>query len=172
MPHFRFANVGNDMWIRSGGIWVHNVGANANVYVTTGGTFGFQAYEWYRRTGSGTWQLYLTTDKYAPVDPPTGVTITSIAGGGGTRQARINWTEALTNPLPSTSYDLYIYYFNNTDPTKNQSTVVGAGRIGTQFTFPNAGASGDADCFAQLSYQEVPPGTFSSSVAETSHITL
>jgi hypothetical protein len=124
-----------------------------------------------RATDSMTYQAFITTDKYAPVNPPTSVTITSIAGGGGTRQARINWVEASGNPFPSTSYDLYIYYFNNTDPSKNGSTMIAAGRLGTQFTFSNAGILGDADCYAQLSYQDPATG-FSTANSETSHITL
>jgi hypothetical protein len=161
----------SDLWVRSGGVWVHENSGTANLYVTTGGGFGFQVAEVYRKIGGG-WVRVLHTDKFAPNAAPTGVTITSILGGGGTRQARINWTEATGMPLSATSYDLYIYYYNNTDPTKNQSTVVGAGRLGTQFTFPNAGFSGDADCYADLSYQEVGVGGFSGPVASTSHITL
>jgi hypothetical protein len=156
------------LYVRNGGLWK----TPTDIFVTTGGVFGFETWEIYRKDNFGVWHRILYTDKYGPHDPPTGVTITSLAGGGGTRKARITWTEATTNPLPGTSYDLYIYYYNNTDPTKNQSTVIGAGRTGTQFDFANAGALGDADCFAQLSYQEVSPGTFSSGNAETSHITL
>lgn len=125
-----------------------------------------------RVTDVMTYQQFIQTDKYAPTVPPQSVTITSIAGGGGTRQAKIDWVEATTNPLDSRlNYDLYIYYFNTADPTKNNSTIVGAGRTGTSFTFANAGLTGDTGCYAQLSYQDPITG-FASANAETAHITL
>lgn len=161
------------MWVRSGGVWVALNSGTANLFANIGGgTFGFQAFELYRMAGTGVWQRLLHTDKLAPNAAPSSVTISSLAGGGGTRKAHVTWVEATGMPLPATSYDLYIYYYNNTDPTKNGNTVIGAGRSGTSFDFANAGLSGDADCFAQLSYQEVGVGGFSGPVAETSHITL
>jgi hypothetical protein len=159
-----------DMWVRSGGAWVHENSGTADLFVSQGGGFGFRVFEAYRLSGTGVWQRVLHTDAYGPNAAPTVTSWASAAGGGGTRKGVLSWTEASGMPMPATAYDLYIYFYNVTDPTKNTSYVLGAGRVGT--TLNPAGinnALGD-ECYCELSYQEVGVGGFSGPNVATAHI--
>lgn len=156
------------IYIRTGGAWVAQ-SQTKDIWVYSGG-FWQKVFKVYRKSG-GVWVLLLHSDKYAPTAAPT-ATIASSAGGGGTRKATVTWTESAPCPLaPAGNYDLYIFFYNITDPTKNDSAIIAAGRVGGGSQIFINNALGD-QCYADLSYQEPGVGGYAGPVFTTTTITM
>jgi hypothetical protein len=161
------------LWVRHSGSWVFQ-GTVKDLEVMHGGFWN----KWWKGStfhaigAGGTWTQRLHTDKYAPNAGPATATISSLAGGGGTRKAHVSWTEAGSIPNPALSYDLYINFTNNTNPALNSQQMIAAGRPpgGGSVDFVN-NALGDS-VTADLSYQETGTGGFSGPVTNTGTITL
>lgn len=156
------------LYVRSGGSWVSQ-NQSKGLWVYSGG-FWQVVWKLYRKS-AGVWVQLLHTDKYAPTLAPT-ATIASSAGGGATRKATVTWTESASCPLPPAgNYDLYIFFTNITDPTKNDSAMIAAGRAGGGSQIFLNNTTGD-QCYATLSYQEPVTGGFAGPTYTTSTITM
>lgn len=119
----------------------------------------------YVRTAT-TWSLVCTTDKLISLEIPASPTIVVDHTLLLQKYVRVGWAES-TNGL---TYSLVINYYNNTDPTKNQTVTLNTGRTGTSYVFPtSAGVSGDTGCGANLYYTD---GVFNGSQASTAGLTL